>query len=879
MLDAYWKAQLANLPSLLQLPYDRPRPARQSFDGAQFSFLIDSDLYAGLLELSAREHVTAFMTLQAIIAVLLGRLSGQTDIIIGCPFAGRTDPALAEVVGFFVNTLPLRMSLQADVTVSGLLAQVREQVVGADENQDIPFERIVEVVNPGRDLGSQPLFQVMTTFQAAVQSAFALSDLSATASMVNTGTSRFDLLFDLREVSKSHRPPNGLLVTIEYSTELFDVATIENFVDALKRIAEDFVSRPNALIRSIDAAVSRGQLEWTQGPTKPLPTKSLSQRIAQQCQATPAQVAITWLGDALSYSRLDGVLTHISNELVARGVTSSSVVAVLMRRSLAQVVAVLGVNRAGATFLPLDTSMAPERISAILEDARPALVLTDEDRPVAINSDVPTWTVGDSIASQSAIRPDEGLLRGHSKNSPLHPCYVMYTSGSTGLPKAVVVPENAVVHMADWYHHELRRPRRSVVAHFAKPTFDVSVMELASTLMHGGIVAVVPDELRTDPKRLVDWMVENRVTEVSAPTTVLNVIARAIEDVSGLAPRDLAVIVQAGESLHLSEPLQRLVGSPAAPALYNMYGATETFYSGGGASAAKDGRAAVPIGRPAWDTGVYVLDSQLRLCPIGVTGEIYIAGIGLANGYLRQPSMTAQRFVACPFQSPGIRMYRTGDLGRYDKEGILQHCGRADYQFKVRGIRIEPSEVEATLLAHPAVKAVAVQVWDNGHSSDLVAYLVPQPGSSAPRLAELRQWATSKLDAHMLPTMVVVMDSLPHTYSGKIDRLKLQQPSRQTAGGISPRNSDEEIMASLFGRSVGLRSVPVDVSFFDLGGHSLLLAGLVDQIEKVFGVEMRIEDVLENQTVEQLCHRVRSADGGASGRPTCATSQPNRSAN
>nr|WP_281176385.1 non-ribosomal peptide synthetase [Pseudonocardia acaciae] len=848
---AYWTGQLAGLPEQLQLPTDRPRPPVASHRGDFLTVELDADLHEALRRLSRRDGTSLFMVLQAGLAALMSKLGAGEDIAVGSPIAGRTDQALDDLVGFFVNTLVLRTDTSGDPTFTELLARVRETALDAYAHQDVPFEYLVEVLNPTRSLAHHPLFQVMLAVQNTPRGDFDLPRLDVEAMPVSIGAAKFDLFVNLSE----HR--DGLRGMIEFATDLFDAETVETLFARWVRLLEAAAGDPDTPISQLDilTAEERHRLLVEHNDTAaPIPAATVPALFEHQARTTPEAGAVEADDTTWTYAELNAAANRLAHELIAHGTGPEHIVALALPRSPRLATAILAVLKTGAAYLPIDPDYPPTRIELMLRDAHPTLLITNQDT----HDDLPTT---ESTPHLVIDHPDTiGRLTNHPDTNPtgrahpLHPAYVIYTSGSTGTPKAVVMPSGGLVNLLSWHHRGVGGGPGGKVAQFTAVSFDVSAQEILSTLTSGQTLVVPPDEVRRDAEKLAAWLDRNHVAQLFAPNLVVGALAEsAVEHGRDLAR--LTEIAQAGESLVLGDRLRELCRRTPARRLHNHYGPTETHVATAYTlpSDVEDWPPSSPIGRPIHNTRVFVLDSALRLVPVGVPGELYVAGAGLARGYLGRPGLTAQRFVACPFGGPGERMYRTGDLARWSAEGELEFLGRADEQVKIRGFRIEPGEVEAALRGHPAVaRAAVVAREDRPGDKRLVAYVTAtvEPGV-------LREHLRARLPEYMVPSAVVALDELPLTPNGKLDRRALPAPEVGPAGAPrAPRTPQEQLLAELFAEVLGLARAGVEDDFFALGGHSLLATRLIARIRATLGVELGLRTLFENPTPAGLATRL-----------------------
>ncbi|MET8045910.1 amino acid adenylation domain-containing protein, partial [Micromonospora sp. NPDC005215] len=852
----YWSTTLAGLPEHLTLPTDRPRPATASGAGDRVTFTIPTDLHDGITTVARDHNVTPFMVVQAALAALLTRLGAGTDIPIGTPIAGRTDDALTSLIGFFVNTLVLRTNTDGNPSFADLLHRVRDTNLTAYAHQDLPFERLVEHLNPTRSLAHHPLFQVLltlnTTQQNALDTAATMPGLDVGIHPTHTGAVKVDLTIDLTET------PHGLDTTIEYRTDLFDPETITALAHRLTRILHTVTTDPRQSINDLDildpaeravaVAGYRGEpMSFTPGDVLP----ALFERVAA---THAADVALVHEAGTETYAALNARANRLARALVRHGAGPGSLVALVLPRNGDLVTALLAVVKSGAGYLPVDPDYPADRIASTLADAAPVLVLTDAVTATAVTGgptpqlrvDDPSLTdglSGDNLEQAERTRPLH----------PLDPAYVIYTSGSTGQPKGVLVSHFNVTRLFD-----STRPWFGFGAHdtwtlFHSYAFDFSVWELWGALLHGGRLVVVPYAVSRDPAAFLRLLEREQVTILNqTPSAFYQLVAADRE--APASRLSLRHIIFGGEALDLSRLADWYTRhEDDSPQLVNMYGITETTVHVSYVALTRLRAAAAAgstIGVNLPDLRVHVLDEWLRPVPTGVTGELYVAGGGVALGYLNRPALSAHRFVANPYGPPGDRMYRTGDLARWNRDDELEYLGRADDQVKLRGFRIELGEIEAALLSHPHVSNAAVVLReDQPGDQRLVGYVVAAPDVTN---ATLSAHAAAVLPAHMIPSAIVGLERLPLTTNGKLDRRALPVPVYGSVIGRVPRSPQEQVLCDLFADVLGVRHVGIDDGFFDLGGHSLLATRLVSRIRATLEVELPIRQIFETPTVAAL---------------------------
>ncbi|MFE1839311.1 amino acid adenylation domain-containing protein [Streptomyces sviceus] len=872
---AHWSEALRDLPEELPLPTDRPRPAASSYRGGTVPVAVPAGLHRRLEHLARENRASLFMVVQAGLAALLSKLSGSTDIPIGTPIAGRTDESLDDLVGFFVNTLVLRTDVSGDPAFTDLVARARQTDLAAYAHQDVPFERLVEVLNPPRAMGRHPLFQTMLAFNNVDQKAALgegrLPGLTVSGDRVGTGVAQFDLLLAVADGRAEDGTPAGITGHLEYNEDLFDRAGAETLVRRLTLLLDALAENPGLPLSRIgileDDERRRILGEWLDTAHE-MPRATLPALFAAQAARTPDALAVRHGDRTLSYAGLDARANQLARLLIERGAGPERFVGIALPRTELTLVAVLGVLKSGAAYVPIDPGYPADRIAHLLRDADPGLLITTGDvlgrlpegaGRIVLDAPATEAALGalpaDDVTDAERVRP----LR------PGHAAYAIYTSGSTGLPKGVVVPHENVADLAAWAVGEFGAEGMAHVVASTSLNFDVSVFEMFGPLLSGGAVEVMRDVLE-----LADSAHAGR--SVSLISGVPSAMAQLVGDGGPLVAAREVVLAGEAVSARDANDVVRAVG---AERFANIYGPTEaTVYAA--AWYTRDEITGVPpIGAPLRNTRLYVLDAALQPVPVGVAGELYIAGPGLARGYHRRPGLTAERFVADPHGPAGTRMYRTGDLVRWSADGDLDYLGRTDFQVKVRGFRIEPGEIEAVVLDHADVARAAVLVReDRPGDKRLVAYVVPAPGRAVDR-ARLRAHAAAALPEHMVPSAFVVMDALPLNPNGKLDRAALPAPEYGPARtGRAPRTPQEEILCGLFAEVLGVPRVFLDDDFFALGGHSLLATRLAGRIRATLGEELTIRQFFETPTVAGLAAALGS--GGPARTPLLAGTRPER---
>ncbi|MGW0885871.1 amino acid adenylation domain-containing protein [Streptomyces sp. NPDC002671] len=854
---AYWRQQLAGVPDELELPFDRPRPAVADFRGHTVPLTVPADVHARLVEVARESDATMFMVVQAALAALLSRMGAGTDIPIGAAVAGRTDVALDDLVGFFVNTLIMRTDLSGDPTFTELLARVREAGWSALAHQDLPFERLVEELAPTRSLARHPLFQVMLTLQNTADATLDLHGVQAGAavdgvrpqSLTGGLAAKFDLEASVAEAFDADGRPAGLRGELIAAADLFDITTAERLVERLGQVLAAVAADPGTRLSAVDVLDAderrRVLVDWNDTAAK-VPQATVTELFEAQVARTPDAVAVVCDGAELTYAELDARASRLARHLIGLGVGPESRVAVCLERGADAVPALLGVLKAGGAYVPVDPAYPAERIAYMLADAAPVVVLAASATTAALPPSGPRTVVLDAPETVAALAALPAGAPGQEERvaplTPGHPAYVIYTSGSTGRPKGVVVEHRSVAGLLVWAGAEFGGGDFSRVLLSTSFTFDVSVFELFGPLVTGGSVELVPDLLALTDTDRGPWQV-SLVSGV--PSAFARILGRFGPQVR---PR---TVVLAGEALTADAVAgirRELPGARVA----NIYGPTEATVYATAWYADTDVEGAVPIGGPISNARVYVLDDHLSPVAPGVAGELYIAGAGLARGYLHRPALTAERFVADPYGAPGERLYRTGDLVRWNADGQLEYLSRADEQVKVRGFRIELGEVQSVVAAHPSVaQAVVVAREDVPGDKRLVAYVVTGGVPEEDLPAAVRARVAERLPQYMVPSAVVVLDALPLSPNGKLDRAALPLPEYTTGSGRGPSSVREEILCEVFAEVLGVDGVGVDDDFFALGGHSLLAVRLVE-ILRTRGVSVSVRALFQTPTVAGL---------------------------
>ncbi|MER5863127.1 amino acid adenylation domain-containing protein [Kitasatospora sp. NPDC002040] len=854
---AYWKQTLAGAPEELELPTDRARPARPSFAGADLDLRFDAGAHQGLRALAKEHGASMFMVLHAAVAALLHRLGAGTDLPLGSPIAGRDEEALDELVGFFVNTLVLRTDLSGDPGFTELLARVRATDLAAFSHADVPFEQVVEALNPTRSLARNPLFQVMVGYHARTEGQWTLDGLVPEYLAHETRTAKFDLVFSFTEQLGADE---SLHCRLEYATELFDRETVEGLAERLRLLVAAVLADPAAPISRADV-LAEGERELVlhafNDTARAVDELTFPALFAARLAERPDAVAVVERSRSVSYAQLDARADRIAHLLAARGVRAESVVGVAVPRSVDMVATVLAVLRLGAAFLPLDLVHPADRLAYMIEDSGAVLVVGTEPVAGKIPPTAPVLLLDDPAGAAELAAAPTG--RAPVEIALDQAAYVIYTSGSTGRPKGVLLPHEGIASLVATAVDRMGLGRDSRVLQFASIGFDVFAFELAMALCHGGRLVLIPDEARVAGPALTDFLGAQRISHMILPPSLVSALPPGCE-----LPEGSTILV--GTETVPPDLIDRWSATVDLIAAYGLTEATvnSTLWPTREAAGRRTGL--VPIGAPDPNTRCYVLDDGLRPVPPGVAGELYVAGRGLARGYLGKPGMTASRFVADPFSDrPGARMYRTGDRARWRRDGNLDFLGRVDTQVKIRGFRIELGEIEAALATHPTVAQAAVLPDRRGDIVRLIGYAVPADGR-VPEGEELRAHVAAVLPEYMVPAGLVVLDGpLPLTPNGKLDRAALPVPDWSAlTGDDRPATPVQQQVAELFCQILELPKVGVHDNFFALGGHSMASMRLIGRLRAEFGVELSIRDVFDALTVAGVAAKL---DGAATARP------------
>ncbi|HEU4507241.1 MAG TPA: amino acid adenylation domain-containing protein [Pyrinomonadaceae bacterium] len=848
---AYWKQQLAGIPTVLELPTDHPRPPIQTFRGATESVMLSRTLSEELNALSRNEGVTLFMTMLAAFQTLLYRYTGQKEIAVGTPIAGRTSAETERLIGFFINTLVLSARMQGDLSFRRLLSQVKEMALGAYAHQDVPFEKIVEELQLRRDISRSPLFQVMMMLLNASPGPGQLgSDLKmSSVGSAKSSIAKFDLTLAVAETAE------GLKTIVEYNTDLFEAATIQRLLRHFEVLLHGIVEDPDRQLSQLPllTTAERRQLllDWNQTRADYPQHHCIQHLFEAQAERTPEATAVVCGEQRLSYAELNRRANQLAHYLRSQAVGPEVLVGVCMERSIEMVVALLGILKAGGAYVPLDPAYPQARLSFMLEDAAVPVLLTQAGLTESLpQTAAAVMRVDADWAQVSELSVENPVVDVTSENL----AYVIYTSGSAGQPKGVEVQHASLINLVTWHQREYDVTSLDCATQLAGPSFDASVWELWPYLAAGASIHIPDQETRVAAAKLVDWIADESITITFMPTPLAEAALATLEE-QWPAGCTLKNLLTGGDQL------QRWPRTPLPLTLTNHYGPTENTVvttSCAVAVRAAGGPVLPSIGRPIANTEVYILDEHQEPVPIGVAGELHIGGASLARGYLNRPELTAERFIPNPFGvDPGARLYKTGDLASYLPDGNIEFRGRIDNQVKVRGFRIELGEIETVFSEHPSVRECVVLARDDERGEKrLVAYVVSELGVS-----ELRSHLSAKLPDYMVPAAFVMLDELPLTPNGKIDRRALlahgETSLSQHEAYVAPRDNVELQLVQMWEDLLRTHPIGVTDNFFDLGGHSLIAVNLMNRIENRFQRQLPLATLFQRATIEQLAEVLR----------------------
>lgn len=851
-----WRQRLDGLTGAVLVPLDRPRPAETTFRGARIFTVLSPQLVDSVRRTAHAEGATLFMALLAAFKVLLSRYSGQNDIILGSPIANRERREFEAVLGFFANTMALRTDLSGDPTFVELLARVRETTLRAYDSQEVPFEKLVEELKPERQLNRNPFFDISFSLQNMPTAAVHVPDLGIDLLRLDNKTSKFDLSVAMVETSR------GMLTTVEYSTDLFDSSTAVRLLNNYRTLLEGIIADPQQTISRLPMLTEneRNQIlvEWNATGVEYPRDRCIHELFASQAQRDPQAIAAVFGEQEISYGGLELRSGRLASHLRALGVSSGARVAICLEPSVEMIVGLLAILKAGAAYVPIDPEYPEERIDFILAETEAAVVLTHRRLAAHFARIKNVWLDGGWEALER-IEEVEPICLAAGK--PDDVAYVMFTSGSTGKPKGVCVPHRGVNRLVVNCDYVQLGPD-DVVAQVSNCCFDAATFEIWGALLNGSRLVGIERERVLSAESFSTELARHQVTTLVVTTALFNELAHERAEVFCT----LHNVLFGGEQCDAGA-VRKVIESGGPPQrLLNVYGPTETttFATWYEIKAGQNFEGRIPIGRPITNTEVYILDGHCNPVPVGVAGEICIGGDGVAKGYLNRVELTAERFIASPFAS-GQRLYRTGDQGRFLPDGNIDFLGRLDHQVKVRGFRIELGEVEAGLSVHPAVRQAVVCVReDEGavKTRQLVAYVVPIDGSGSTGLNErLRVFLKEKLPHYMVPSAVMVLKDFPLTPNGKIDREGLPEPvlDGERGGCVAPSGETETTVAEAWSAILGVQNIGADESFFDLGGHSLMVTRVVSRLRSIFEIDIPLRVFFENPTVAALAAYIEGA--------------------
>jgi len=862
---AYWKEKLSGSLPLLKLPIDHPRPLEQTFRGAVHRAELSADLYESLQALSHREGATLFMTMASALFVLLQRYSAQQDISIGAGIANRRHRETEAMIGMVINTVVLRTDLSGDPTFREVLQRVRQVTLGAYAHQDMPFDKVVEAVQPQRNPSYNPLFQVIFGFHDAPLPDLRLPGLEVRLREgLSNGSAKFDLNIiaippsEYRDGQSSSSALVGMTFIWEYNTDLFEATTIVRMANHFRMLLQAIATAPDQHVSDLPILTEeeRHQLqgEWS-GITHAYPRKvGISRLFEDQVERTPDAIAVCYEGDQLTYRELNRQANKLAHHLQRLNVGPETLVGICMERSLELVVGLLGIIKTGGAYVPLDPTHPKERLAFLLADARPSVLLTQESLLERLPSQearvLCVDALGAVIRQESEVNPI-GVTTGESL------AYVMYTSGSTGRPKAIAVPHRAIARLVLNTNY-LQVKSTDSVAQASNASFDAATFEIWGALLNGARLVGVAKEVMLSPEAFVAHMQEQEITVLFLTTALFNQLAQAVPG----AFRSVRHLLFGGEMVD-PHSVRKVLKEGPPERLLHVYGPTETttFATWHLVQEVADGAVNLPIGQPIASTEVYLLDAHRQLVPVGVPGELYIGGDGVAHGYLRRPDLTAERFVPHPFSKDlGARLYRTGDLARYLPTGDIEFLGRLDDQVKIHGFRIEPGEIEAVLVGHPAVREAVVLAQEGSPGNkQLVAYVVLAKEGS-PAISVLRQFLKAWLPEYMLPAAIIPLEELPLNANGKVDRHALPDPRyfrpERDDTYVAPRTEIEQTVAGIWQEVLGVGHIGVHDNFFDVGGSSLRMIQVHSRLREVLPRELAMVDLFRYPTIHSFAEHL-----------------------
>ncbi|MDB9349996.1 amino acid adenylation domain-containing protein [Nodularia spumigena] len=849
----YWKNQLGDISPLLELPTDYPRPAQQSYRGDRYIYSLSPQLTAAVNAFSQQQGVSLYMTLLATLSILLSRYSRQNDLCIGSPIANRNHSQTEGLIGFFVNTLVMRQQIKPDQSFIEFLQQTRQTCLDAYAHQDVAFDVLVEKLHPERSMSYNPLFQVMLALENNQSPDLDVSGLDMELLGVKSAIAKFDLTLLVTESD------NQLNCTWEYATDLFARVTIQRMAEHFAVLLKGIIDHPHQSIKTLSLMTATELLQiqrWNQTQTDYPKDKTFVDLFAEQVVKNPHHIALFFESESLTYQQLNEKAEQLADYLIENyQVKPDTLIGISAERSLEMIIGVLGILKAGGAYVPIDPNYPQERIELMLEDSGISVLLTQSflvdqlplaslENPVAVvYLDDISWFDFAHHPRQDAKtqrKEQREVSKNQVKSDNL--AYIIYTSGSTGKPKGVMIEHGGLVNLILAVDEVLQIQPQSRVLQFANFSFDASIWEIAPTLSAGACLYLTRKENLLPSQELIDFLTEHKITHVTLPPSVLSLLPQATLS-------DLQTLITAGEVC----PQELVTRWAKERSLFNGYGPTESTICASIALCEPNGKKPL-IGKQLSNLRIYILDAHNQPLPPGIPGELCIAGVGLAQGYLNRPELTAAKFIQVELFGKVERIYKTGDLARWKDDGNLEYLGRIDEQVKLRGFRVELGEIESLLLQHPLVKEAVVILYQTESQQSLIAYVT---GIDHDFCSDLKKYLKSSLPDYMIPAQIIVLDKLPLTPNGKIDRKALPVPNVGIAGlYVAPRNEVEQKIAQLWSAVLERQEIGIHDNFFDLGGHSLLVIKLLNLIQEMFGQKLTLSSLFQNPTIAQLAEQL-----------------------
>ncbi|MBW4592864.1 MAG: amino acid adenylation domain-containing protein [Brasilonema angustatum HA4187-MV1] len=839
----YWKHQLKNASPLLELATDYPRPAQQSYRGARYLYTLTPELSAAVKTFSQQQGVSLFMTLLAALSILLSRYSRQNDLCIGSPIANRTHSQTEGLIGFFVNTLVLRTQIKPEQSFIEFLQQTRSSCLDAYAHQDIPFEFLVEKLQPARSMSHNPLFQVMLALENNESPDLSLPGLEIEWLGVKGAIAKFDLTLMVMEYD------NQLNCSWDYATDLFEKSTIQRMAEQFEVLLQGIIDNPQQPINALPLMTVAELIQlqrWNQTQTDYPLNQTLVNLFEAQVEKNPHNIALVFESQSITYQQLNQKANQLAHYLIQNyQIKPDTLISISIERSLEMIIGVLGILKAGGAYVPTDPNYPTERIQFMLEDSGTSVLLTQS----FLLDQLPLSDLKNScqvICLDEETFAEESTDNPSPKSTPDDLAYVIYTSGSTGRPKGVMISHRGLVNMTLAIDQVLQIQPQSRLLQFASFSFDASIWEIATALAAGACLYLAKKETLLVSQDLVNFLGKHKISHVTLPPSVLSLLPQATLS-------DLQTVVTAGEAC----PAELVTRWAKARRFFNGYGPTESTVCASIALVEPNGKKP-PIGKPLPNIRIYILDANNQLLPPGIPGELCIAGVGLARGYLNRPEMTAEKFIEVELFAQFDRIYKTGDLTRWRDDGNLEYLGRIDDQIKLRGFRIELAEIESILLQHPLVKEAVVILYETKSNQSLIAYV---RGITTDLSTQLKNHLKSRLPDYMVPAAIILVDELPLTPNGKIDRKALPAPN----GGVealytAPRNEVEKQLAQVWSAVLERQEIGIHDNFFDLGGHSLLAMKLLNNIQQVFEQQLGLSSLFQNPTIAQLAQQLGNTE-------------------